>query len=45
VIISLLPILFGVAIVWFTVGIAETLALIVAIILLKYSEKGSIAFK
>jgi Na+-driven multidrug efflux pump len=44
-IISLFPVLFGVAIVWFTEGIAETLALIVAIILLKHSEKGGIAFK
>jgi hypothetical protein len=44
-IISLFPVLFGVAIVWFTEGVAETLALVVAITLLKRSEKGGIVFQ
>ncbi|MDR2337604.1 MAG: MATE family efflux transporter [Deltaproteobacteria bacterium] len=45
VIISVFPVLFGVAVVWFTAGIAEMLALIVAITLLKRSEKNGITFR
>jgi Na+-driven multidrug efflux pump len=37
--ISLLPLLFGGAVVWFTVGIVETLTLVATFALLKYSER------
>jgi putative MATE family efflux protein len=45
VIISLAPALFGASIVWFTTGVAEALALVVAFTLLKHSERGGIVFK
>jgi hypothetical protein len=31
--------------VWFTPGIAEALTLVVALVLLKHSERGGITFK
>jgi Na+-driven multidrug efflux pump len=45
VIISTFSALFGVAVVWFTAGIAEALTLVVTFVLLKHSEKSGIAFK
>jgi Na+-driven multidrug efflux pump len=45
VIISTFPALFGATVVWFTAGIAETLTVIVAFVLLKHSEKGGMVFK
>lgn len=44
-IISVFPVLFGAALVWFTSGIAETLSLVVALALLKYSERKGIGFR
>jgi Na+-driven multidrug efflux pump len=43
--ISLLPVLFGGAVVWFAVGIAEAFALIVALMLLKHSERNGVVFR
>jgi Na+-driven multidrug efflux pump len=43
--ISVLPVLFGASIVWFTLGIAETLTLVVALGLLKRSERGGVRFR
>ena len=43
--ITLLPLLFGNGIIWFTFGIAEILTFIVAFILLKYSERNGIVFR
>jgi putative MATE family efflux protein len=45
VIISLAPVLFGTSVVWFTTGVAETLALVVAFTLLKHSERRGIVFR
>jgi putative MATE family efflux protein len=45
VIISVFPILFGKSIVWFTAGIAELVTMIVALALLKHSEKNGIIFR
>jgi putative MATE family efflux protein len=44
-VISVFPVLFGSAVVWFTAGIAEALTFVVALALLKYSEKGGMTFK
>jgi Na+-driven multidrug efflux pump len=44
-IVSVFPVLFGVGIVWFTIDIAETLALFVALSLLKHSEREGITFR
>jgi Na+-driven multidrug efflux pump len=44
-VISVFPVLFGTAVVWFTAGIAEALTLVVAFALLAHSEKGGITFK
>jgi putative MATE family efflux protein len=44
-VISLLPALFGTAVVWFTTGIAEAMTLVVAFTLLKYSERKGIIFR
>lgn len=43
--ILLLPLAFGSGIVWYTVGIAEILTLIIAVILLKLSEKNGVIFR
>ncbi len=42
--ITLLPVLFGDSIIWFTVGIAEVIGLIITVIILKLSEKDGIVF-
>lgn len=42
--ILLLPLIFGNEIVWYTVGIAETLSFIVSIVILKHSEKNGVRF-
>jgi putative MATE family efflux protein len=44
-VISVFPVLFGAAVVWFTAGIAEALTLVAALALLAHSEKGGITFK
>ncbi|MDR0451322.1 MAG: MATE family efflux transporter [Treponema sp.] len=44
-IISTFPLLFGGAVVWFTVGIAESLSLVIALALLIYSERGGVKFR
>ncbi len=43
-IILLLPTIFGKGVIWYTAGIAELLSLIVAIVLLKHSERNGIKF-
>lgn len=44
-IILLLPLAFGSGIIWYTVGIAEFLSLIIAFALLKHSEKDGVIFR
>lgn len=44
-VITLLPLLFGGAIVWFTFGISECVVLLLAAILLCVSERGGIVYK
>jgi Na+-driven multidrug efflux pump len=44
-VISVFPVLFGAAVVWFTAGIAEALTLVAALALLARSERGGITFK
>ena len=44
-VILLLPNIFGENIIWFTFGIYEAIVLVVAVILLKHSERGGIQFK
>jgi putative MATE family efflux protein len=45
VIISVFPVLFGTALVWFTAGIAELLTLTVALVLLKHAERNGVRFR
>ena len=40
-----LPVLFGERIIWFTYGISECAVLVLAVILLKFSERNGIVFK
>ena len=44
-VITLLPLLFGGAIVWFTFGISECVVLLLAAILLCVSERGGIVYR
>ena len=40
-----LPVLIGEGIIWFTYGISECAVLVLAVILLKFSERNDIVFK
>lgn len=44
-VIMLLPMIFGVDIIWFTFGIYEAVVLVVAVLLLKHSERNGIVFE
>ena len=44
-IVLLLPLIFGAGVIWYTAAIAELLSLVIAVSLLKHSERNGVTFK